>query len=79
MAEYNAIEITAPRVAEIVRVMCSELQDADYDRDLHQNFVVFDYPTDGLITLITPDELKAAEATIEADGFKLKVLRITVE
>lgn len=79
MAEYNAIEITSPRVAEIVRVMCPALQEVDYDKDLHENFVIFDWPTNGLITMVTPEDLAKEKVTLEADGFRMRILRIVIE
>jgi hypothetical protein len=75
MAQYNVIEIDSRRAALVMRAMVPGLQKYDYD-ELQDNFVVIDYPQDGTVTLMSPEELFAESAVLEADGFRLKVLRL---
>lgn len=48
-----AVHIAAPRTAHVLGVLDPTLNELDYDEDLHDHYVVFDYPENGKYLIMT--------------------------
>ncbi len=59
MTEYFALEISGPTVAGLAAQLAPFLTELDYQKDLHENFLVFDYPDEGTHTVVTPQHFHA--------------------
>lgn len=55
MTEYTAIEIKAPKIAQILKTLNPSLAELDYEKDLHLAFFVFDFPEPGTWTIVKPE------------------------
>ena len=58
MDQYTAIEITNPKVAEILTTLNPTLLKLDYAEDLHLNFFVIGFPKPGEWAIVRPENLK---------------------
>lgn len=73
MAEYTAIQITSPTVFRMACVLDPRMENFEYE-ELHEQFIVFDYPTKGEYVLVTPKNILNTWDHLEP-GMKLKTVR----
>lgn len=74
MTEFTALEITSPKIAEILTCLDPQFAQLNYDEDLHLNFVVFNYPTPGEFVLVRSDDMKHWRSI--RPGTKCKLVQI---
>lgn len=53
-----AIEINAPRTAHILGILDPTIGELDYEKDLHKNFIVFDFPVNGQYVIMKPKQFR---------------------
>lgn len=73
MPEYTALEIDMPKIHDILIALDPTFMELDYENDLHQKFIVFDFPKKGQHAIIDPSSFKAMTIT---PGAKLKLVQI---
>lgn len=49
-----AIKIDAPRTAHILAILDPTIRELNYDKDLHQHYIVFDFPKNGDYVIMKP-------------------------
>jgi hypothetical protein len=75
MTEFTAIEITSPKIAEILTCLSPLFGYLNYDEDLHLNFVVFNYPIAGEWQLVKATDMKHWSSIMP--GMKCKLVQVT--
>lgn len=50
--KYTALEIRTPDVVEIIKAIDPTIGELDYEKDLHNNFYVLNFPEEGKNALV---------------------------